>query len=99
MFGCESHHLHWLLGGASQRTVMLGLWHVLEIVLPQPTSLLSPLFSLHMVSPAPPHTPPHSLSSSSLLPSFSDIYFISSSDKDSNILPHALLVIWLLWVC
>jgi hypothetical protein len=43
-----------------------------------------------------PHSPPHPpLSPSSLLSSTLDIYFLSPSEKDSNILQCAVLVIWL----
>ena len=63
---------------------------------PQLLSLLSPLLSLYLITPLPllPSLPP--FLPISLFPSSSDIYF-SPSDRDSTILPWALL--WLLWIC
>ena len=51
-------------------------------------------------SPFPtPHSSPSLLPPSSLLLTTSNIYFVSPSVKYSTILPWALLVIWILWVC
>ena len=108
--GCRKWTLLYLypqLLGASARVNSMDLlgppliWQVLEIAFsthiwflfcppyspytwssPTPTQLLSPF-------PLPPR---------SLLSSTSDIYFVSPSEKDSNILLWALLVIWFLGV-